>query len=102
MPDNNSSPSRFDSAVSASGLRSLGRRFSSIIILLVILGLLFAGLVLWRNIRLGGQQGWAQGPLPVTATVVEPREPWKVRLLGCAAHLDEEGEEGSGVGISGL
>ena len=74
MPDNNSSPSRFDSAVSASGLRSLGRRFSSIIILLVILGLLFAGLVLWRNIRLGGQQGWAQGPLPVTATVVEPRE----------------------------
>ena len=35
-------------------------------------------------------------------TIVEPREPWKVRLLGCAAHLDEDGEEGSGVGISGL
>ena len=35
-------------------------------------------------------------------TVVEPEEPWKVTLLGCAAHLDGDGSDGGGVGISGL
>jgi len=35
-------------------------------------------------------------------TIVEPHAPWKVLLLGCAAHLDEDGAGGGGEGISGL
>ena len=59
-------------------------------------------------VETGGQASEEEGTeLPLqfrntAITIVEPREPWKVRLLGCAAHLDEDGEEGSGVGISGL
>ena len=35
-------------------------------------------------------------------TIVEPHAPWKVVLLGCAAHLDEDGVGEGGEGISGL
>ncbi len=45
---------------------------SSIFIILLALGLLFACLAFWRGMRMGGQQSWSQGALPVAATIVEP------------------------------
>ena len=60
--------------------------------------------ILDRGEPTAGEEG---GGLPLqfrntAITIVEPVEPWRVKLLGCAAHLDEEGEGGAGVGISGL
>ena len=48
-----------------------------------------------------------EGGLPLqfrntALTIVEPHAPWKVVLLGCAAHLDEDGVGEGGEGISGL
>ena len=55
--------------------------------------------------HLASQAEGSDGPLQfrnTAVTVVEPQAPWKVSLLGCAAHLDGDGAGGGAVGISGL
>ena len=47
----------------------------SILIVVILLGLLFAGLFYWRQMRVGEQQGWAQTATAVTAMVVLAARP---------------------------
>ncbi len=72
MLDKSSSETRRAGASFHSQSKSLGKRLASVVIALIVLGLLFAGLAFWRGARVGGQQAWPQGPLPVAAMVVEP------------------------------
>ena len=90
MPDQKSPQSGSISSVFPARLRSLAGRFTSIIILLVVLGSLFAGLTLWRGMRLGGQQGWSQGPLAVAASVINPQEvPVSLDAVGALRAVNE-------------
>lgn len=90
MLDENPSQTNLADKSTKSRSRSLIGRFSSIIVLLIVLGLLFTGLMLWRGARMGGQQAWSQGPLPVTATVVEPTEvPVSLEAVGALRAVNE-------------
>ena len=85
-------PPQINDAGAASPGRSpsLVRRLLAIAALLAVLGVLFAGLMMWRGARVGGQGGWSQGALPVAAVVVEPKEvPASLDAVGALRAVNE-------------
>lgn len=62
----------------------------SILIVVILLGLLFAGLFYWRQMRVGEQQGWAQTATAVTAMVVQPQDvPTSLEAVGALRAVNE-------------